>query len=68
MAGNKSDLENLREVSFDVSSAYASNNKISFLETSAKLGSNVHQVLDKFIHGKPLILKIEIHRKNKNNP
>ncbi|CAD8177295.1 unnamed protein product [Paramecium pentaurelia] len=59
LVGNKSDLRHLRQISSDVSSAYASKHKIAFLETSAKDGANVHEAFNKLIN--------EIHSKNKNN-
>ncbi|CAK56845.1 unnamed protein product (macronuclear) [Paramecium tetraurelia] len=59
LVGNKSDLRHLRQVSSDVSSAYASKHKIAFLETSAKDGANVNEAFNKLIN--------EIHSKNKNN-
>nr|CAI39320.1 rab_C09 [Paramecium tetraurelia] len=67
LVGNKSDLRHLRQVSSDVSSAYASKHKIAFLETSAKDGANVNEAFNKLINGKALILNVEIHSKNKNN-
>ncbi|CAD8172553.1 unnamed protein product [Paramecium octaurelia] len=59
LVGNKSDLRHLRQISSDVSSAYASKHKIAFLETSAKDGANVNEAFNKLIN--------EIHSKNKNN-
>ena len=43
LAGNKADLEN-RQVSKDVAAAYARDQGILFLETSAKTGLNVHEI------------------------
>ena len=41
LVGNKSDLEEKREVSFDMATEFASTLKVNCIETSAKEGSNV---------------------------
>ena len=41
LIGNKSDLENLREVSIEEAQSFAQSNGIEFMETSALNGSNV---------------------------
>lgn len=46
LVGNKSDLNSLREVSYEEGETLARNNKIPFFETSAKLGHNIQQVFD----------------------
>jgi GTPase SAR1 family protein len=45
LIGNKSDLENKRAVSREEGEAFARQNNITFLETSAKTAENVEQVL-----------------------
>jgi GTPase SAR1 family protein len=44
LIGNKSDLENKRAVSREEGEAFARQNNITFLETSAKTAENVEQV------------------------
>ena len=44
LAGNKSDLANKRMVSFDEAQAYADDNNLLFMETSAKTAMNVNEV------------------------
>lgn len=43
LAGNKSDLANKRMVSFDDAQAYADDNNLLFMETSAKTAMNVNE-------------------------
>lgn len=43
LIGNKSDLEDQREVSFEEASKFAEENNLLFLETSAKSGDNVEE-------------------------
>jgi small GTP-binding protein len=47
LIGNKSDLEDIREVDSDMVSNYARNNKCDFFETSAKSSLNVDMVFQK---------------------
>ncbi|KAL0485187.1 vacuolar protein sorting protein VPS12/21 [Acrasis kona] len=44
LAGNKSDLSDKRKVDFSEASAYAEDNGILFLETSAKTAQNVNEI------------------------
>eukprot|EP01098_Paradermamoeba_levis_P007000 TRINITY_DN2906_c0_g1_i1.p1 TRINITY_DN2906_c0_g1~~TRINITY_DN2906_c0_g1_i1.p1 ORF type:complete len:209 (+),score=65.05 TRINITY_DN2906_c0_g1_i1:229-855(+) len=43
LIGNKKDLEDKRDVTFEEASAFAEENGLIFLETSAKTGENVEQ-------------------------
>ena len=47
LVGNKNDLENLREVSYDEGEEFAKNNDMIFFETSAKTGKNVSAIFEK---------------------
>jgi Ras-related protein Rab-2A len=44
LVGNKTDLENKREISYEKGLKFAESNNISFIETSAKNGSNVENL------------------------
>ena len=44
LIGNKCDLENKRQVSTEEGAAFAKENNLLFLETSAKTAANVEQV------------------------
>ena len=44
LIGNKSDLNNKREITYDVGSEYANKNKMLFYETSAKSGYNIEKI------------------------
>ena len=74
LIGNKSDLEELREVSTEEAQSYAEINNMAYFETSAKLSVNVEEVFH-FIADKLLliykdkdnaILKKDVNRLNKN--
>jgi len=43
LIGNKLDLEEYRTVSYEEGKKFADDNKIEFMETSAKTGTNVHK-------------------------
>jgi len=47
LVGNKSDLQEARQVSYQEASNYAQENDLVFMETSAKTGENVDDVFDK---------------------
>lgn len=44
LAGNKADLSNKRMVEMDEASAYAEENSLLFMETSAKTAMNVNDI------------------------
>ena len=44
LAGNKADLANKRSVEFDEAQAYAEENGLLFMETSAKTAMNVNDI------------------------
>ena len=47
LVGNKNDLENIRDVSYDEGEEFAKNNDMIFFETSAKTGKNVSAIFEK---------------------
>lgn len=47
LIGNKKDLENKRQVSFEEGEALANEHGLMFLETSAKTAYNVEEVISK---------------------
>lgn len=49
LVGNKSDLEDRREVSFEEAQEYANQRNMSFIETSALDSSNVEQAFEQVI-------------------
>ena len=66
LIGNKSDLNNERKVNEEDGKAFAKNNKIIFLEASAKIGTNVEE---SFMKLSELIIENQnyIDNKEKNN-
>ena len=66
LIGNKSDLNNERKVNEEDGEAFAKNNKIIFLEASAKIGTNVEE---SFMKLSELIIENQnyIDNKEKNN-
>jgi Ras-related protein Rab-11A len=58
LVGNKSDLEEHRDVSTEEAMEFAQKNKLHFMETSAKDNSNVSEAFEK------LIREISIHHGN----
>eukprot|EP00759_Apiculatamorpha_spiralis_P024946 PhF_6_TR28096/c0_g1_i3/m.41539/K07904/RAB11A; Ras-related protein Rab-11A len=58
LIGNKSDLDHDREVQTDEAKKFAEDNKIAFLETSAKSGENVARAFDDIVG--TLITKLDI--------
>ena len=66
LIGNKSDLNNERKVNEEDGKAFARNNKIIFLEASAKIGTNVEE---SFMKLSELIIENQnyIDNKEKNN-
>ena len=49
MIGNKSDLENEREISYEEASNFASSNNYYYIETSCLENKNVFQAFEKII-------------------
>ena len=50
LVGNKNDLENERDVSFDEGEQFAKNNNMMFYETSAKTGKNVNEIFENTVN------------------
>lgn len=44
LIGNKSDLEAKRQIDYDTANSYATQNKMKYYETSAKIGYNVDEI------------------------
>jgi len=57
LVGNKSDLAESRQVSYQEANNYAQENELHFLETSAKTGENVEEIFDKI--ARSILYKIE---------
>lgn len=53
--GNKSDLRHLRAVPTEEAKAFATENSLSFIETSALDASNVEVAFQTILTGKPLL-------------
>ncbi len=49
MIGNKSDLEDIREISYEEASNFASSNNYYYIETSCLENKNVFQAFEKII-------------------
>lgn len=65
LIGNKSDLDDVREVSKEVATKRASENKLLFMETSALTGDNIRlgfEELLKFAYKKQQLLKKSINK------
>ena len=50
LIGNKSDLKDQREVSYEEGEAYAKEHNMLFLETSAKTGNNIGDIFEKSLN------------------
>ena len=50
LVGNKNDLENEKDVSFDEGEQFAKNNNMMFYETSAKTGKNVNEIFENTVN------------------
>ena len=49
LIGNKSDLNDEREVTYEEGEAYAKSHKMMFLEASAKTGFNINEIFEKSV-------------------
>ena len=49
LIGNKSDLNDMREVTYDEGAQFAESNNMVFLETSAKTGDNIKEIFNKSV-------------------
>ena len=49
LIGNKIDLENKREVSYEEGKNFAEENELLFFETSAKEGNNIQEIFFKVL-------------------
>lgn len=67
LAGNKSDLENKREVPTDEARNYAVTNKCIFYEMSAKSGENVNVIFQQIANKLPKNLNAPNPTNNNNN-
>ena len=65
LIGNKIDLEEKRQVSFEEANEYANKKNMKYLEVSAKTGQNIKKLFEEMIKGS--ILNI-IKKGNMNNP
>ena len=53
LVGNKSDLENRREVSNETAYNYAEENELTYIETSAKNNINIEKIFDETLRNIP---------------
>ena len=60
MVGNKTDLENLRNVSYDQGKELAQQEGIKFFETSALKNENINKVIKVLIHDMYELAEAEI--------
>ena len=51
LIGNKNDLEEQRQVSFEEANNYANEKNLSYIEVSAKTGDNIKKLFDEMIKG-----------------
>ena len=65
LVGNKKDLEEKREVSYDEASEFAYENNIPYIEVSAKTGENIDKLFDEMVKG--TIKNIMKKRKEQKN-
>jgi Ras-related protein Rab-1A len=63
LVGNKTDLENLRSVSYDQGKQLAYQEGIKFFETSALKNENVNKVLKVLVHDMYELAAVEIKNK-----
>lgn len=62
LVGNKSDLKHLRAVSTEEAKAFAAENQLSFIETSALDASNVEAAFQNILSGEPASFSGQIVR------
>lgn len=61
LVGNKSDLRHLRAVPTDEAKAFAAENELNFIETSALDGSAVESAFQNILTGESLHSQVEVH-------
>ena len=66
LVGNKCDLENKREVSFQEGEEFANFNEMEFIETSAKTGKNVDKAFNSLLEGIIISKSIFLYEKTNN--
>ena len=65
LIGNKNDMENKREVSYQEASDFAKEKNLPYIEVSAKSGNNIKKLFDEVIKG--AMTKMLINENNENS-
>ena len=65
LVGNKSDLKDNREISFEEGNRFAKNNDIKFMETSAKNNENIQKLFKNIVED--IYIKFFSQKNNKND-